>query len=509
MKVAILEEKCSDREIIENIVEQLGPEYEVAGAASDGKTGYDLIKAEKPDLVIMDTYLPKMSGLSMLKKLRAEKNGVKVLILTADTNFDRARQAIGLGVDNYLLKPIKKNQLKKAIIQLAEKLEDERAIQETFTVENIFRGWLNGQIKTDNNLVRLTEERYGFTFDDPGAIFTLWLGSDYIANKETARNILEKSGREKGCEICVLEIDVWRLLAVIIYKPSIAGSDYQFFRNHVVQALCSSLQGEVVCLWEDAEHLSMLPMALRELRKIREWNLVFDRGELIRPRDVSSLEPAALKYPVELEGRVKRAAIAENGEEIKKCYYELYALFRGETYSPSEIKECLMRFSLAAVDAYKTRHIIESEMQIQYCMQAISEAMSWRQMRMAMEKLLGMFRYETFADASDKNLSPLVRNAVHLVRKYYDHGITLEETANRLYVSEEYLSSQFKKETGVGFTETVRNYRIERIKYLLLNTKLKLNQIAELVGYTDPKYMSRVFKEETGVLPSEFRKAAP
>lgn len=77
----------------------------------------------------------------------------------------------------------------------------------------------------------------------------------------------------------------------------------------------------------------------------------------------------------------------------------------------------------------------------------------------------------------------------------------------RLFVTEEYLSRQFKKETGKSFSETVRGYRIEKVKKLLLNTHLKLNQIAELAGYSDPKYMSKVFKEEVGVLPNEFRKA--
>ena len=58
-------------------------------------------------------------------------------------------------------------------------------------------------------------------------------------------------------------------------------------------------------------------------------------------------------------------------------------------------------------------------------------------------------------------------------KKYYSEGITLEETASRLYVSEEYLSTQFKKETQSSFTETVRKFRIEKIKDLLLNSKLK------------------------------------
>ena len=140
-------------------------------------------------------------------------------------------------------------------------------------------------------------------------------------------------------------------------------------------------------------------------------------------------------------------------------------------------------------------------------MQTITEAVTWVQIRAAMEEFLGLLRDEVFREKGDEELSPLVRQAVQMIRKYFDHGITLEETADRLFVSEEYLSSQFKKETGRGFTETVRYYRIVRIKDLLINTTLKLNQIAELTGYTDPKYMSRVFKEETGVLPNEFRKS--
>ncbi len=60
----------------------------------------------------------------------------------------------------------------------------------------------------------------------------------------------------------------------------------------------------------------------------------------------------------------------------------------------------------------------------------------------------------------------------------------------RLHVTEEYLSTQFRKETGQTFTETIRGYRIEHVKELLTTTTWKLTKIAEMVGYADPKYMS-------------------
>ena len=199
---------------------------------------------------------------------------------------------------------------------------------------------------------------------------------------------------------------------------------------------------------------------------------------------------------------------AKCGEGVKKCYYSLYDLLRRKPYIPADMKECLIRFDMAVLNTFKVQQEIESEIEVQRCMQAIASAVSWAEIRSATESFFRILNFDAFEEKSDERLSPLVRKAVQLVRKYYDQGITLDEIAERLFVSEEYLSTQFKKETGAGFKETVRKYQMDRIKGLLVGTRLKLNQIAELTGYSDAKYMSRVFKEETGMLPTEYRKAA-
>lgn len=80
------------------------------------------------------------------------------------------------------------------------------------------------------------------------------------------------------------------------------------------------------------------------------------------------------------------------------------------------------------------------------------------------------------------------------------------EIAKQLCVTDTYLSTQLKKETGKTFTEIVRERRIPMVKQLLLETSLKLTEIANRVGYADAKYMSKVFKEEVGMLPAEYRK---
>ena len=82
----------------------------------------------------------------------------------------------------------------------------------------------------------------------------------------------------------------------------------------------------------------------------------------------------------------------------------------------------------------------------------------------------------------------------------------LFRSARRLHVTEQYLGTQLKKETGSSFTEIIRRYKIAHVKQLLLDTELKLNQIASMAGFSDPKYMSKVFKQEVGMLPNEYRR---
>ena len=468
----------------------------------------------------MDLQLPGMAGLSMLKKLRAEKIDARVIVTTADTDFDHARQAIGLSVDYYILKPIKILQLKNAVRHVVEKMENRRALERTFTVENIFAGCLNGQLRLDQNFHRMTREKFGFDLEDPGALFTVWVGNGYTEQREEVCSLLEKAGAGQGFDVCPVSIDVWHLVAAVIYRTGVSlrtrdnsvensafEREYKVFREHIVPMLRGRIRGEIICLWEEAEHMAKLQDALMKLRQIREWNLLFDRGDLIRREDVEALEPVPLKYPAELEGQVRQAVLAGNGEEIKKCFYRLYDAFRREPYDPREIKEVLIRFNMAVLGVYKTQHEVGSELGVQYSMQKIADAISWGQIRSAMESFFGELDFSAFEKEDDRELSTLVRKAAELVRKYYDQGITLEEIAAQLFVTEEYLSSQFKKETGRGFSETVRSLRIERIKGLLAGTRLKLNQIAELTGYTDPKYMSKIFKEEVGMLPTEFRKS--
>ena len=93
-----------------------------------------------------------------------------------------------------------------------------------------------------------------------------------------------------------------------------------------------------------------------------------------------------------------------------------------------------------------------------------------------------------------------------MIHEFYQAGITLEEISERLNMTPEYIGTLFHKEIGVTFSTYMKNYRINKAKELLCGSNYKLYEIAEKVGYNDPKYFSKVFREITGELPTDYRK---
>ncbi|MDK2788779.1 MAG: two-component system, response regulator YesN [Epulopiscium sp.] len=100
----------------------------------------------------------------------------------------------------------------------------------------------------------------------------------------------------------------------------------------------------------------------------------------------------------------------------------------------------------------------------------------------------------------------IVNKVLQLIEKEYGQRIVLEEVAEQFRITPEYLSSLFRKETGKQFSHYLKEYRVMKAKELLLKSDLKIYEVAYKVGYTDPKYFCRVFKEITGLPAGEYVK---
>ena len=106
LKVFLVEDEFVVREGIKNNIDWKAHGYDFCGEAGDGEVAYSMIQKEKPDIVITDIKMPFMDGLTLSRMIKSEFPWIEIIILTGYEDFQFARDAIKIGVSNYLLKPI-------------------------------------------------------------------------------------------------------------------------------------------------------------------------------------------------------------------------------------------------------------------------------------------------------------------------------------------------------------------------------------------------------------------
>lgn len=119
-------------------------------------------------------------------------------------------------------------------------------------------------------------------------------------------------------------------------------------------------------------------------------------------------------------------------------------------------------------------------------------------------KLMRENMEEEKKDSWSVSYSTVVKDMVTTIEENYGMRLGLDIFAEKYRFTPEYLSNLFAKETGISFSNYLKRIRIEKAKELILNTDMKIYEIACSVGYPDPKYFSKVFKEYAGVSAKQY-----
>lgn len=504
MRIVVVEDEATIRRGLEKIIGKLGSSYILEGTASDGKEGLSLIERTNPDLVIMDIHMPVMDGLTMLECVRDKGLDCKAVVLTAYSEFQYAQKAIELGIENYLLKPIKIPDLKKTLEQVEAKIKKEESGKTMDTLEDFFLKAITGGTDLIAEEKKMLQTEYDFDVDKPVYVYVVSISKEYLQQRKTVAEKIEK-------ELEKLEGDN------LYYRLDFASRDfcvYVFYRYENKDALMRFLRKttfdiqtehglkDMICAVKTIENVEGMHQDLREIENGLDWNLLLGNEVLIDMDRINELQFVPLNYPREIENRARQALLNRQPMQFDQCVEEFCEQCTNQLYGPKHIKEACIRFCINILGMAKRYGYYDGQAN-DIILQNITKALTWDDIR---ENLKSLFRRLVAQPEQDATSGLLVKRATELIHEEYQNGLTLDELAARLYVSEEYLSTLFKKETGKTFTETIREVRILKVKDLLTTTTLKLNQIAELAGYSDPKYMSKVFKEEVGILPAEYRK---
>lgn len=535
IKVFLVEDEMVIRRGIKNSIDWEKEGYIFCGEASDGELAYPMIIKEKPDILITDIRMPFMDGLELCKLVKKELPNIKILILSGYDEFDYAKEAIRLGVTEYLLKPISSGKLLEALNGVSESIRREKEDKD------LVRKYMEEMREnTEHEKQKFFEQMIAGNLSMADALET---GKKYEMNLSAGMyNLLlfrftlgeenRKSGELLGEAEYAIEKLTERLEYVFEFQRGVEGwafllmADNEEQMSERVKELSKDLE-EIMKNYSTIAYFGGIGQPVARLRELEEsfreaeralaarftmeLNRIISVEDIRMAQNVDTLDDIEITSFGEIEKtRTMLEKFLNNGAEDE--IDEFVDVYINEL--PEEnLKSVLMR-QYIIMDAYivmmsfcEKIEGIEGEMQAQSeelknsmkTIQTLEEIKNY--IRMLLKKIIGV--RDTI---SGRRYSDIIEIAKDQIRKtYMSDEISLNTIAAEVGMSPSYFSSIFSKEMGKTFVEYLTEIRMGRAKELLMCSSMKTSEIGYEVGYKDPHYFSYIFKKTQNCTPKEFR----
>jgi two-component system response regulator YesN len=501
MKIVVVEDEVRTRMGIVKLISELDAAYVLSGEAGNGLDGVNVIERTQPDLVITDIKMPDMDGLEMIKAVKDGGSPAKFIILSGYAEFDYAKKAMAYGIRDYLLKPVTAEDIAEALLRNAGEIASEKAVRTVSADRRLSCGKILEEMILSNNVVLEDSLDYlqkSCGMDIHGAFSAVLLNlGGYGGNdrEELLRLFGEEIKKfEAGTETIRLDV-LNEAVAIVPFRgnPPDGYLQNDLLRRLHARGYCNAIMGVIAF-----QGLGKLKDTLDLIRQQMSWTIVFGEDVLVSYYKVQNIKTKELAYPQNLERNAVSAVFSSNIARLRQCCEEFLALWRRDLYLPQAVLGAFVRFASSIINSVKeTDGDLYGSINHTGVIRRMARAISWAELRGAMEELVAAVANKLGKDA--RLYSLVVKKALNLINESYTGEITLEGLAARLNVTQEYLCALFSREVGRNFSCYLKELRIRKAKELLQNSDLKIYEVAVRVGYSNPKYFCRVFKEVTGL----------
>lgn len=498
--------------------------FRIAGYAHNGAEALEMAEELQPDVVMTDIKMPYMDGLTMSRKLKEVQRTVKIIIFTGFDEFEYAKEAIDIEVEQYILKPIDADELRKVFLRIRDDLDremDEKRnidkLREYYLEslpllqESFYTSMIEGRIPENEIEKYLTN--YQISLNGPFFVVSVLHISTTKNPPDMSPFLMTVSVKKLAEEQLIEPYDskVIVHLGDIIVISQLQSADGIREYTDSMNEFCK--QAKRVCgarvtagIGHVCSRIQDLWLSFQGAGNAVSYRAIYGNTRAINIAEIDPRENADEPWEGQavhdilktikmgdrsaLESQIRDIVhhLSEYGTSLQK-----YRIFILELVA--EI------FRLGNNNQLNTDEILGVGNFMEKNLQADSpeELLGW------LLDISGKMQDAVLKERQNTTKS-FVTKAVEYVRESYsDQDISIETVCKKLGVSTAYFSTVFKKETGKTFISYLTDYRMEQAVELLLTTNDKTYIIAEKVGYSDPNYFSYVFKKQYGKAPSKYR----
>jgi two-component system, response regulator YesN len=505
MKILIVEDEYNAREGLAELIAKTSPEHTICGKAVNGQEGYEMAVKYQPDLAFIDIELPKMNGLEMIEKLLLApqmKSGMPAfVILSGYAEFRYAQQAIQYGVQDYLLKPISYEKLKNVIQNLGKLNDLKRAYG---TNSGTSRDMILSSILQNDSTFSQEALRILNTALHPGNryLITVYYGKN-SSTESLTKTVSQLCGYYDFSDHYVSLIEKDKLLTLFITSDKSFAEIEKILNYNFIYAIEKTGFRDCIVTLIPVQKTEDLTGITGRIKILNSWALSLGNEKVISPAQVEGihLETAALPRQFDIEALY---AIKNNAScGLKKINHEFVDSLKAKRYTPSQIIRACNGYALSILVCYKELNVCAYDrIQDFHVFDMLKNSCTTGELLDCLDSLADL--YSTCEKETCRGYSTPVRKIINNITASYSSDISLEQIAEKMNITPDYLSHLFTKEVGVSFSTYIKEFRITIAKKMMLESDCRICEIGEKTGYRDPKYFSKVFKEVTGLSPREY-----
>lgn len=521
MKIVLVDD---EKGIVEGLKKMIGrsvPECKVVGTAHNGVDGCALIQQLDPDIVVTDIRMPKADGLDMITMLKSADVHAKFILLSGYADFEYARKGIRLGVEFYLNKPVDEQELSECLKQVMGSIRADRTKLEEV---NDLKKEVHKSIQENalRDIIDLGSEQTDLVVE---LVQIAGIPAEY---KRFASLIVEAGSidylKKFGFQSIFKHIDLALRPYKQVYRFRYTGTQIAVVIAHTTtienggliraaQRLREAVNRELnlpvtVGIGTAKERASGIGQSFEEARSALSYKLFKGADAIISFPEIKNLAGTCEAVHGELIDKLDAALDNKDEEE---CAAVIREIFRGMEkhpgLSPSELQKQCLNILLSSIRKLSFQQLQQNERlgRQLLTLEGISSFRTLEELEEWMNQVIGgIIAFKKSHNVPHKQ--DMISEIKEYVSKHYNEQISLADLASRFFINPYYLSQIFKQKTGDTYLNFLTNIRIAKAKELLETTDLKMYEICQMVGYSDPQHFSRMFEKTAGCKPKEYRK---
>ncbi|GGA35908.1 response regulator transcription factor [Paenibacillus physcomitrellae] len=501
--------------------------YEAPVTSESGEEAMELLKETAFDVLISDVSMPGMNGIELVAGARKLYPHLQVLMISGYNEFEFVQDAIHVGAQAYVLKPLKLEEVTgrlktfqstlekmRRVVEQTNELEKKvsgsmRLIKERFVLDLITQG-AQETVFSWEGLLDVPELTEGFQL----IVFSL---DAYLSSGKTAKDrMLIGTGFKQAVEISLNDVEAIYLAHVtpdeyVALHLNPAPQDRVYVEKQLpfVQSLMEEQYGASVTVgcsrtgssWEEVD------LCYREIKfAMAEARLIAD-GQIVRYEGGNPKEFKDYRLREELMPNLLK--LMEQGETSAVAVYlnrVLDVLLLREAASFSYVQAFGMSFLSELIRKLKRQEEPGGE----------TNMVMWRRMLDcgSAEQIIGLITeyVDGYMQVEKKRHHQqhhqqhnLIRRIAAFIEEQLQENWTVKQLAEQFSLNASYLSVLFKREMGKTISEFIQETRIQRARKLLQDPNIKVYEVAEQVGLQTTAYFTYLFKKTVGRTPQEYR----